>query len=70
MTEHPNVQRVRDLFAARAADVATIERLLAPDAVWHFPGAAAASPVAPRPRRAVRLPARRPGRDRRRSAST
>lgn len=39
MTEHPNVQRIRDLFAAfRAADVATIEQLLAPDAVWHFPG--------------------------------
>jgi ketosteroid isomerase-like protein len=37
--EHASVQRIRDLFAAfRAGDVAAIERAIAPDAVWHFPG--------------------------------
>ena len=41
MTEHPNAQRVRDLFEAfRGGDVAAIEDAIAEDAVWHFPGRA------------------------------
>lgn len=39
MNEHPNAALVRDLFRAfREADAATVERLLADDAVWEFPG--------------------------------
>ena len=38
-TEHPGARRIRELFAAfRAGDVQTIEAVLHPDAVWHFPG--------------------------------
>jgi ketosteroid isomerase-like protein len=38
-TEHPNVARIHQLFAAfRAGDAATIREALHPDAVWHFPG--------------------------------
>jgi len=37
--EHPHAVRIRELFAAfRAGDVATIESVLAEDAVWRFPG--------------------------------
>jgi ketosteroid isomerase-like protein len=39
VTEHPNVERVRQLIASfQSADVAVIEGALAPDVVWHFPG--------------------------------
>ena len=39
MTDHPNAQRIHDLFGAfRAGDVATIRDVLHADAVWHFPG--------------------------------
>jgi len=39
MAEHPNATRIRELFGAfRAGDVATIEQVLDPEAVWHFPG--------------------------------
>ena len=39
MPEHPNVTRIRQLFAAfLAADVATIRDLIPEDATWHFPG--------------------------------
>jgi hypothetical protein len=39
MSEHPNAARIRALFAAfRERDVASIHAVLAPDAVWHFPG--------------------------------
>jgi ketosteroid isomerase-like protein len=39
MNEHPNAALVRELFRAfREADAATVERLLAEDAVWEFPG--------------------------------
>jgi ketosteroid isomerase-like protein len=38
-SDHPNALRVRALFQAFAAgDVATIQRSIAEDAVWHFPG--------------------------------
>ena len=41
MNEHPNAQRIRDLFGAfRSGDVAAIENAVAADAVWHFPGRA------------------------------
>jgi uncharacterized protein len=37
--DHPNATLIRSLFAAfRNGDLATIEAVLAPDAVWHFPG--------------------------------
>jgi ketosteroid isomerase-like protein len=37
--DHPNALRVRALFRAFAAgDVAEIQRSIAEDAVWHFPG--------------------------------
>lgn len=36
---HPNEKLVRDGFAAFAAgDMDTLRRLIAPDAIWHFPG--------------------------------
>jgi ketosteroid isomerase-like protein len=36
---HPNATRVRELFAAfRDRDLATIQRAIPDDAVWHFPG--------------------------------
>ncbi len=39
MSEHPNVQRVRDAYAAFAAgDLDTALKDLAPDAVFHFNG--------------------------------
>lgn len=39
MSEHPNVQRVRDAYAAFTnLDVATALKDLAPDAVFHFNG--------------------------------
>ena len=39
MTAHPNVTMIRDLFTAFAeGDLATIERTVPDDAVWHFPG--------------------------------
>lgn len=39
MHEHRNVELIRNLFAAfRANDLATIERTVPDDAVWHFPG--------------------------------
>ncbi len=39
MSEHPNVTLVRDLFGAFTnGDLATIERAVPDDAVWHFPG--------------------------------
>lgn len=39
MTEHPNVGRIRALFAAfRAGDAVAIREALAPEATWHFPG--------------------------------
>lgn len=37
--EHPNVQRLREAYAAFArGDLETIGRELAPDAVWHVAG--------------------------------
>jgi ketosteroid isomerase-like protein len=37
--EHPNVARIRQLFAAfGAADVDLIWTMIPEDAVWHFPG--------------------------------
>ncbi len=39
MTEHPNATLIRGGFAAvSAGDVATLTRLIAPDAVQHMPG--------------------------------
>jgi hypothetical protein len=39
MTEHSNVQRIRDAYAAfAAADLAAALKDLAPDAVFHFNG--------------------------------
>ncbi len=39
MAEHPNVQRIRDAYAAFAAgDLAAALKDLAPDAVFHFNG--------------------------------
>jgi len=39
MAEHPNANRIRELFAAfRAGDVAAIDGAIADDAVWRFPG--------------------------------
>ena len=39
MAEHPNVQRVRDAYAAfAAADLTAALKDLAPDAVFHFNG--------------------------------
>jgi ketosteroid isomerase-like protein len=37
--DHPNAERIRALFAAfRNRDLATIQRVIPDDAVWHFPG--------------------------------
>ncbi|HZR82724.1 MAG TPA: nuclear transport factor 2 family protein [Candidatus Binatia bacterium] len=37
--EHENARRVRELFGAfRTGDVAVIERTIAEDCVWRFPG--------------------------------
>ncbi len=42
--EHPNTRLIRDFFTAfGAADRDALTRILAPDAVWTFPGA---SPIA------------------------
>lgn len=39
MTEHPNAQRVRELFAAfRQGDIETVRGVIPEHAVWHFPG--------------------------------
>jgi ketosteroid isomerase-like protein len=39
MAEHPNVQRIRDAYAAFAAgDLPAVFKDLAPDAVFHFSG--------------------------------
>src|SRR5262245_34184187 len=39
MTEHPNAERIRALFAAfRNADLATIQATIPEHAVWRFPG--------------------------------
>ena len=41
MADHPNAARIRALFAAfGSGDLATIEHVLSPDIVWHFPGRA------------------------------
>lgn len=41
MSEHPNAQRVRELFDAfHRADVEKIIGSIPEDAVWHFPGRA------------------------------
>ena len=40
MTEHPNTALLRRLFKAFAErDVATVQSIIAEDAVWRFPGA-------------------------------
>jgi hypothetical protein len=37
--EHENARRIRELFAAfRAGDLGVIERTIADDCVWRFPG--------------------------------
>jgi uncharacterized protein len=39
MAEHPNAALVRDMFRAfHDGDVATLQSVLAENAVWHFPG--------------------------------
>lgn len=39
MTEHPNAELVRGLFAAfHARDIEAIRNVLSERAVWHFPG--------------------------------
>lgn len=39
MSEHPNAERVRGLFAAfRNSDLAAIQDIIPENAVWHFPG--------------------------------
>jgi ketosteroid isomerase-like protein len=40
-SEHPNVARIRNLFAAfRESDVDAIQAAFSESAVWHFPGEA------------------------------
>lgn len=39
MNDHPNVTRIRNLFAAfRTGDIATVHDTIPADAVWRFPG--------------------------------
>ena len=39
MAEHPNATRIRQMFAAfRSADLPTLQAMIPPQALWHFPG--------------------------------